>query len=92
MILNSMDDDLRASRGIRAALDEAEIRASFCSHPPVTSRLGPGRLVRVCAGAFEGVEGAILEGRENCRSIVALKLSQSGVYLEIDDALLEAID
>lgn len=93
MILNSMDGDAREIRRHRSMLGATEIRACCASHPPANGkRFEPGRLVRICGGAFAGVEGAVLEGRENFRSIIALSLSQSGVYLEVDDALLEAIE
>lgn len=84
MILESMNGEVRETRKTRSMLAAAEIR--------LRKRFEPGRLVRICGGAFAGVEGSVLERRENFRSIVALSLSQSGVYLEVDDALLEAID
>lgn len=52
----------------------------------------PGRLVRICRGAFAGVEGAVILRVGKSRLIVALAVSQSGVYLEVDAEMLQAID
>lgn len=52
----------------------------------------PGGVVRICRGAFFGIEGVVLERHGCSRLILALALSQSGVYLEIDAEMLEAID
>ncbi len=52
----------------------------------------PGRLVRLCRGAFVGVEGVVLRDQGNSRLIIAPAVSQSGVYLEIDAEMLETTD
>ena len=93
MMLNPIEDDARAGCKIHAALNATWVKVhSDSDSQAIKRRLEPGRLVRICGGAFAGVEGAVLEVLANFRSIVALKLSQSGVYLEVDDVLLEAID
>ena len=58
----------------------------------LAAQFKPGRLVRIRRGAFAGIEGAVLRNCGNSRLIVALALSQSGVYLEIDAEMLDAID
>jgi transcription antitermination factor NusG len=52
----------------------------------------PGRLVRICRGAFVGVEGVVLRDHGSSRLIIAPAISQSGVHLEIDAEMLEATD
>jgi hypothetical protein len=56
------------------------------------AQFAAGRLVRICGGAFTGFEGVVLRRCGFSRLIVALALSQSGVYLEIEAEMLEAID
>ena len=57
----------------------------------VESRLRAGDRVRVRSGALAGVEGTVLDRRGKCRVLVAVRLIQQGVSMEIDDYLLEPI-
>lgn len=57
----------------------------------VESRLCAGDRVRVRGGALAGVEGTVLDRRGKCRVLVAVRLIQQGVSMEIDDFLLEPI-
>ncbi len=57
----------------------------------VEARLRPGDRVRVRGGALAGVEGTVLDRRGKCRVLVAVRLLQQGVSMEIDDFLLEPI-
>lgn len=58
----------------------------------VESRLMAGDLVRVRSGPFEGVEGTVVSRFRRSRIIVAVRLIQQGVSLEVDDFQLERID
>lgn len=57
----------------------------------VESRLCAGDRVRVRGGALAGVEGTVIDRRGKCRVLVAVRLIQQGVSMEIDDFLLEPI-
>lgn len=93
MFLNPIEDDERAGGKVHAALGAIRVKVRFDAVSETAKRrFEPGRLVRICGGTFAGVAGAVLETRANFRSIVALRVSQAGVSLEVDDALLEAIE
>ena len=81
-----------ASLGQDSPIEDLAQPRGHATSATASAPFGPGRLVRICRGPFSGIEGAVLEGRSNSRSVIALTLSQSGVYLEIDDALLEPAD
>ncbi|HEV3007394.1 MAG TPA: transcription termination/antitermination NusG family protein [Pirellulales bacterium] len=57
----------------------------------VESRLTPGDRVRVRSGSLAGVEGTVTVRRSRCRLLVAVRLLQQGVSIEIEDFLLEPI-
>jgi transcriptional antiterminator RfaH len=57
----------------------------------VESRLKPGDRVRVKKGPFEGVEGTVVSRCRRSRIIVAVRLIQQGVSLEVDDFQLEPL-
>lgn len=64
------------------------------SDAPLTieRRLDVGRRVRVKTGAMAGVEGVVISRRGNNRLLVAVKLLQQGVSVDVDDFLLEPLD
>lgn len=55
------------------------------------SRLKPGDRVRVKSGPFAGVEGTVVSRCRRSRIIVAVRLIQQGVSLEVDDFQLESL-
>ena len=55
------------------------------------SRLKQGDRVRVKGGPFEGVEGNVVARCRKSRIIVAVRLIQQGVSLEVDDCQLELL-
>jgi transcription antitermination factor NusG len=55
------------------------------------SRLKPGDQVRVKSGPFAGVEGTVVSRCRRTRIVVAVRLIQQGVSLELDDCQLEPI-
>lgn len=55
------------------------------------SRLQPGDRVRVCGGSLDGIEGTVIARRKKCRLLVAVRLLQQGVSVEVDDFMLEPI-
>jgi len=57
----------------------------------VESRLKQGDRVRVRGGPFEGVEGNVVARCRKSRIIVAVRLIQQGVSLEVDDCQLELL-
>ena len=57
----------------------------------VESRLEPGRWVRVRSGPLEGLEGCILQRKRQTRLIVAVRMLQQGVSVEINDYLVEPV-
>jgi transcriptional antiterminator RfaH len=57
----------------------------------VESRLTPGDRVRVRCGSLAGVEGTVTVRRSRSRLLVAVRLLQQGVSVEIEDFLLEPI-
>lgn len=68
------------------------IRQITVSHPMVVEkRPGPGDQVRVREGVFRDVEGTVLERVNELRLIVAVRLVQQGVTLEIDEHSLDVI-
>lgn len=48
----------------------------------------PGRLVRVCRGAFAGVEGIVIEQLGTSRVLIAVRSVEAGIYLEVAKELL----
>ncbi len=57
----------------------------------IESRLKEGDRVRVKNGPFAGVEGSVLSRGRKSRVIVAVRLIQQGVSLEIEDCQLEML-
>jgi transcriptional antiterminator RfaH len=55
------------------------------------SRLKQGDRVRIKAGPFAGVEGNVVARCRKSRIIVAVRLIQQGVSLEVDDFQLELL-
>jgi len=50
-----------------------------------------GESVRVCSGAFEGVEGVVVNSKDKCKVIVSISLIHQSVALEIDAKHLEPV-
>jgi transcription antitermination factor NusG len=50
-----------------------------------------GEPVRVCSGAFEGVEGIVLGRKNKCKVIISISLIHQAVALEIDSKHLEPV-
>jgi transcriptional antiterminator RfaH len=73
--------------------DLLQISRLIQAKAPLTmeSRLKPGDRVRVKNGPFAGVEGTVVSRGRRSRIIVAVRLIQQGVSLEVDDFQLESI-
>jgi transcription antitermination factor NusG len=73
--------------------DLASVQTMIESGCPLTveSRLEPGHWVRVRTGPLEGLEGAILRRKRQTRLIVAVRMLQQGVSVEISDYLVEPV-
>jgi len=50
-----------------------------------------GECVRVCTGAFEGVEGVVVNSKNKCKVIISISLIHQSVALEIDAKHLEPV-
>jgi len=59
--------------------------ATLEAHPV----LEVGERVRVCSGAFEGVEGIVVNQKNSCKLIISISLIHQAVALEIDSKHLE---
>ena len=57
----------------------------------VESRICPGDSVRIKSGPMAGFEGTVIHRRGKTRLLVAVKMLQQGVSLEIDDFQLEPL-
>ena len=57
----------------------------------VESRMCPGDIVRIKSGPMSGLEGTVIHRRGKTRLLVAVKMLQQGVSLEIDDFQLESL-
>jgi transcription antitermination factor NusG len=51
-----------------------------------------GERVRVCSGAFEGVEGIVANRTNRCKVIISISLIHQAVALEIDSKHLEVVE
>jgi transcriptional antiterminator RfaH len=74
--------------------DLAQLQSLIELGTPLTleARLEPGRRVRIRHGALEGFEGTVLQRRGRSRLLVAVRIIQQGVSVDIDDFMLETID
>jgi transcriptional antiterminator RfaH len=74
-------DDLRA---IKRLID---------SERPLTpeARIEPGQAVRVRSGPLRGVEGVVIKRRGSERLVVAVRLLNQGVSIELEDVDLERV-
>jgi transcription antitermination factor NusG len=59
--------------------------------PELREFLGVGQRVRVRRGAFEGVEGVVLQRRNRRRVLVGLEAIRAGLEIDFEDGLLELI-
>lgn len=59
--------------------------------PSVRETVRVGNRVRVSSGVFEGVEGTVSSYCSSSRLVIELDLDCEGVYLEIDDHMIEII-
>lgn len=57
----------------------------------IESRLCPGDTVRIKSGPMAGLEGTVINRRGKTRLLVAVKMLQQGVSVEIDDFQLESL-
>lgn len=68
------------------------IRPIAVSNPMVVEqRPRPGDQVRVREGIFRDVEGTVLERINGLRLVIAVRLVQQGVTLEIDEQSVDVI-
>lgn len=82
---------LNARSAFRGELHQV-FRPVTVSNPMVVEkRPGPGDQVRVREGVFRDVEGTVLERINELRLVVAVRLVQQGVTLEIDERSLDVI-
>jgi transcriptional antiterminator RfaH len=84
---------LSVPNGEELCEDLASVQSMIESGCPLTveSRLEPGNWVRVRSGPLEGLEGAILKRKRQTRLVVAVRMLQQGVSVEISDYLVEPI-
>lgn len=73
--------------------DLRQIRSLIERKAPLTteSRLKAGDRVRVKNGPFAGVEGTVVSRCRKTRIVIAVRLIQQGVSLEVEDCQLEPI-
>jgi transcriptional antiterminator RfaH len=73
--------------------DLARVQVMIESGCPLTveSRLEAGQWVRVRSGPLMGLEGTILQRKRQTRLIVAVRMLQQGVSVEISDYLVEPV-
>lgn len=73
--------------------DLRSIKRLIDSERPLTpeARLQPGHEVRVTSGPLRGVEGTVIRRRGTERLIVAVRLLNQGVSMELEDIDLERI-
>jgi transcription antitermination factor NusG len=57
----------------------------------IEGRLSAGDPVRIRCGALEGIDGMVIERRAKCRVLVAVRMLQQGVSVEIEDFMLEPL-
>ncbi len=74
--------------------DLEQLRRLIATGAPLTieRRLQAGRRVRVKSGPMMGMEGLVIERRNNNRLFVAINFLQQGASVAIDDYILEPID
>ena len=57
----------------------------------VHEAIQPGRLVKVRSGVLEGMEGLVVRRVQGSRLLVALPCLQQGIFIQIEESLLEPI-
>ncbi|RIK82294.1 MAG: antitermination protein NusG [Planctomycetota bacterium] len=84
---------LPVANGPELCEDLASVQTMIEAGCPLTveSRLEPGHWVRVRSGPLEGLEGTILKRKRQTRLVVAVRMLQQGVSVEISDYLVEPI-
>lgn len=82
---------LNARSAFRGELHQVFRQITFSNSMAVEKRPGPGDQVRVREGVFRDVEGTVVERINELRLIVAVRLIQQGVTLEIDEHALDVI-
>jgi len=93
MIVNRITRTFRlnARLSLRGELQQVIRPIMVNNSTVVEKRPRPGDRVRVREGAFLDVEGTVLERINELRLIVAVRLVQQGVTLEIDERWLDVI-
>lgn len=83
---------LPVTDGPQLCEDLARVQMLIESGCPLTieSRLAPGSWVRVRRGPLEGLEGVIVRRKRGTRLVVAVRMLQQGVSVEIEDFLVES--
>jgi transcriptional antiterminator RfaH len=81
----SVDDERMLVDDLRA------IKRLIDSERPLTpeARMEPGQAVRVKSGPLRGVEGVVIKRRGSERLVVAVRLLNQGVSIELEDVDLE---
>jgi transcription antitermination factor NusG len=89
--------NLVSVNGVPAVLPEVEIehlrqRLSLGARLEPHPYLCAGRRVRVTAGPMQGLEGIVVRRKEGCRVVFSLELLMRSVAVEVDEAVLEAVE
>jgi hypothetical protein len=71
--------------------DVREIPESGWWDQEVQQPIEPGRLVRVRSGILEGMEGVVVRRVDGARLLVALPCLQQGIFIRVEEALLDLI-
>ena len=85
-LLPVMDQD-----ELRRDLKQVHLLIKSSTSLTVEESLVPGRLVRIKRGALMGLEGQIMEHRNNHRLLVIVHFLNRGVSLDIDDIDVELL-
>jgi transcriptional antiterminator RfaH len=82
-----VDDQNQLSHDLRHVSMLIETNAPLT----IETRLAPGDPVRIRKGPMEGIEGIVITRRGQTRLLVAVRMLQQGVSVEIDDFILEPL-
>jgi transcription antitermination factor NusG len=91
---NCVSRDVKVVNGIELATDLQRIcRLIECGHPLTPeARLQKGTPVRVQSGPFAGFEGTVLRRENETRLLVAVRFTQQGASVLLEDCQLERLD
>jgi transcription termination/antitermination protein NusG len=81
--------------GRSCPVEDAEIeavqRVAESGVEVLTESLRPGTQVRVCHGSLKGLEGVLVEVKNERRLVISVSLLQRAVAVEIQDVMVEPV-